>query len=452
MDSKKTKTPVMPKGHWLFGNVPSIKADPIRYTAKMALQHEPLVMLRLMHKYLYVTADADIAMKMLVTEASKFSRGSNYKRLSILGGNGLITVENGDFWKRQRRLAQPGFHKERLNSFFQCFIDFSYEMSERWKGFPNNEQVAISAEMSRFTLKAVGQTLFSLDLTENSGEFASNLKSLLQFVNRRHYKLPRLPMHWPLRKHKEFYAQKDILDKTVYRIIDERLASGEEKEDLLDMFLGSTDAETGEKMERTHIRDEIFTMLVAGFETSSVALTWVWYTLYKHPEIAEKVIAEVDKVIGNERLRPEHLMQLGYIHQVISETMRLYPPVFALPRDIATDMELGGYTLEKGRFFLLSIYGLHRNPKYWPDPDKFDPDRFSKENKEKQVKGSYIPFGNGQRVCIGSQFAMMEMTALIAVMIRDFAPVPIPGYEPEMIAAITTNVTQGMPMYIKRRG
>jgi cytochrome P450 len=135
-------------------------------------------------------------------------------------------------------------------------------------------------------------------------------------------------------------------------------------------------------------------------------------------------------------------MQLTYIHQVISETMRLYPPVFALPRDIAADIELGGYSLKKGRFFLLSIYGLHHNPKYWPDPEKFDPDRFSKENKEKQVKGSYVPFGNGQRICIGSQFAMMEMTALIAVMIRDFAPVPIPGYEPDMIAAITTNVTQ----------
>ncbi|MDX5320025.1 MAG: cytochrome P450, partial [Bacteroidota bacterium] len=259
------------------------------------------------------------------------------------------------------------------------------------------------------------------------------------------------PLSWPLKSHKEFFRRKHNLDSIVYEIIDQRMNSTEGKEDLLDMFVNSTDIETGEKMNRTQIRDEIFTMLVAGFETSSVALTWVWYNMSLYPEVVVKIIEELDNVVGAGPLQPDHLMKLNYIQQVISETMRMYPPVFALPRDVGEDFELENFLLQKDTPFLISIYGLHHNPAYWPNPKKFDPERFSKVNKENQVKGSYMPFGLGQRICIGSQFAMMEMTALIAVMIKDFAPEPVPGYTPEMIAAITTNVTMGMPMFIKRR-
>ncbi len=451
MDLSKLQSPPSPPGHWFFGNLEGIKGDPIQYSANMALAHDPLVLLKIASRRLYVTANAEIAMKVMVSEASKFNRGANYKRLSIIGGNGLITTENGDFWKRQRRLAQPGFHKERLNSFFQTFIDCSYQTAERWKAIPSDEVTAISPEMSRFTLQVVGLTLFSLDLAEESRSFPVDLKFLLRFVNQRHYQFPRLPIHWPLKSHKEFFSRKLNLDKTVLDIIDQRLEGDETYEDLLDMFVSGVDVETGARMDRTQIRDEIFTMLVAGFETSSVALTWVWYSLYRHPEVVRQIIDEVDAVVGKDKVKPEHLMQLTYTHQVISETMRLYPPAFAIPRDVGEDMELAGYALKKDTPFLVSLYGLHHNPEYWPDPEKFDPDRFSKENKEKQVKGAYMPFGSGQRICIGSQFAMMEMTALIAVMIKDFAPEPIPNYTPKMIAAITTNVTQGMPMYIKRR-
>lgn len=451
MGSVNRKSPPTPPGHWLLGNLHGIKADPIVYTANMALAHKPLVLLKIASRRLYVTADADTAMKVMVTHAAKFNRGANYKRLSILGGKGLITTENGDFWKRQRRLAQPGFHKERLNSFFQSFIDSSLNLAERWKQFPEGEVVRISDEMSRFTLQVVGLTLFSLDLAKESQTFPMDLKFLLRFINQRHYQFPRLPMHWPLRTHKEFFEKKAKLDETVFQIIDQRAKSQESYEDLLDMFMKSVDEESGEQMDRTQIRDEIFTMLVAGFETSSVALTWVWYSLHQHPEFVSKILEELDKVVGDEPIKPGHLMQLTYLQQVISETMRLYPPVFAMPRDVGEDMELGGYYLKKNTPFLVSIYGLHHHPDYWPEPEKFDPERFSKENKENQVKGSYMPFGNGQRICIGSQFAMLEMTALIAVLIKEFAPEPIPDYTPKMIAAITTNVTQGMPMFIKRR-
>ncbi len=441
------KEPKYIKGHPILGCSKSILADPIRYSAQLALDNSPLVSIRLPGRKLYITADADMAARILVKDTAKFNRGANYKRLALLGGNGLITSD-GEFWKRQRRLAQPGFHRERVNGFLSQFISLAEGIDKSWKS-RMGEEVQMSEEMSQFTLKAVGLTLFSKDIEAKHPIFPAYLKSLLRFINLRHYEVIRFPISWPFPRYKKFRQQLAELNAIVYEQIDERMRENRGQPDLLDMFLSQTDEETGEKMSREHIRDEFFTMLVAGFETSSVALTWTWYMLHSHPQFASIMYEEHERVIGQGRVKPEHLSQLTYTKQFVQETMRLYPPVFALPRSINDETSLGDFRLEGGQPILISLYGLNRNPLYWARPNEFDPEHFSEDAKNQRHKHAYLPFGSGQRMCIGSEFAMYEILALLAVLARKYKPIPRVGYMPEMIASITTNVTEGMPMVLK---
>jgi cytochrome P450 len=203
-------------------------------------------------------------------------------------------------------------------------------------------------------------------------------------------------------------------------------------------------------MNRTDIRDEIMTMFLAGFETSSVALTWTLYLISQHTEVRQRFLNELQQVIGEDKVRPEHIMQLSYTRQIIEEAMRLFPPVFTIPRQLINDMDMKGYKLSKGSLVLTSIYAIHRNPRYWEAPEQFNPDRFSPENADKIEKGAYMPFGLGQRMCIGNQFALLEMISALAVLGRRYELHPKEGYVPKMIPAITTNVSEGMPMYIRK--
>ncbi|TNE80470.1 MAG: cytochrome P450 [Bacteroidetes bacterium] len=434
-------------GKPFIGKTKDILADPILFSAKLALENLPLVSVKLPGRTLYVTADADIVAEILVKEADKFSRGANYKRLALVGGNGLITSE-GEFWKRQRRLAQPGFHKERINGFLKTFIQLAEDMDARWDKM-KGQNIVMSDEMSRFTLKAVGITLFSNDIEAEHPDFPQYIRALLRFINLRHYQMIRFPIHWPTPSNKRFRKQLDYLNSIIYNQIDRRESSGKEYHDLLDMFLSQIDEETGEQMSREHIRNEFFTMVAAGYETSSVALTWTWYMLNQEPKYAAKVYEEMDRVIGSGPVLPEHLPQLVYTKMFVQETMRVYPPVFAIPRSIKDDMELGGFQLKGKQPILITLYGLNRNPAYWNNPEEFNPENFSEEAKQKRHKHAYLPFGSGQRMCIGSEFAMYEIMALLAVLARKYRPKPRPGYVPKMLASIATNVTEGMPMILE---
>lgn len=438
-----------PPAHWLWGHSKMIFNDPLQFTADSALKYKPLCRLRFGTKNIYVTASAESVQHVFLTHIDHFKKGPNYKRLSLLAGNGLIMSE-GDFWKRQRRLAQPGFHREKIKGFLQTFIDCSYDMAGKWDSYREEDLHKISEEMSELTLKIIGKTLFGIDLYSESTSVPPDVKKVLLFLNKRNYAFPRFPLNWPLAAHKDYFQRKRRLDEVVFKIIDERVKGITQGDDILQMFLDSVDAETGEKMARDHIRDEIMTMFLAGFETSSVALTWVWYVLSQNDEVQKKFRDELRRVTGNDKVRPEHIMKLTYTMQLVEETLRLYPPVFTIPRQVAKDIRMHGHLLRKGSVLLTSIIALHRNPDYWENPEQFDPERFSPENREKIIKNAYIPFGTGQRICIGNQFALLEMVTALAVLGKRFFLIPKTSYVPKMIPAITTNVSEGMPMHIMR--
>lgn len=448
-DSNQLPLPPAPPAHWLWGHAKMMFNNPLQFSADCASDYFPVCRLRFVYRSIFITADIDCARQIFLTETDNFWKGKNYQILSLIAGKGLITSE-GDFWKRQRRLAQPGFHKEKLRGFVQTFIDSSYELAEKWEQYNPDECRSISAEMSELTLRIIGKTLFSQDLFDESSSVPPDVKQVLRFLNKRNYAFPRYPISWPLPSHKAYARQKKRLDDVVFKIIDERIQGITQGEDLLQLFLEATDAETGEKMNRVDIRDEIMTMFLAGFETSSVALTWTLYLISQHPEVREKFLKELQLITGEDKVRPEHIMQLTYTRQILEEAMRLFPPVFTIPRQLMHAMDMKGYRLPKGSLVLTSIYAIHRSPRYWQEPEKFDPDRFSPENADKIEKGAYMPFGLGQRMCIGNQFALLEMVSALAVLGRKYELFPKEGYVPEMIPAITTNVSEGMPMYIRK--
>jgi cytochrome P450 len=452
MDStERGMEPKAPKGHWLTGNKKALQRDLIGFTAATAWEYGPVACINFVGRKLYITADADCVKEIFLTSTENYCKGRFNETIKLIAGNGLITSE-GSFWKRQRRLAQPGFHREKMLGFMQTFIDCAYETSEQWETADSNKVVQLSSEMTGLTMRIVGKTLFSIDLAADAITVPPDVKALLRMLNLRNYSFPRLPFKWPVPSHIEFRKRKRSVDAVVYRIIDERIDGATNGNDILQLFLEARDEETGEGMLREEIHDEILTVFLAGYETSSVALCWIWYLLWQHPACHEKLRKEIGEVTGGGKVTPAHLMKLDYARQVVSEALRLYPPVFTIPRQVKTEHELKGYRLKKDHALLVSVYGLHRNPAYWEAPDEFRPERFAAENHERLVKNAYIPFGAGQRICIGQQFALLEMIAALAVLSAKFMPEPVKGYKPRMVPAITTNISEGMPVRIKSIG
>lgn len=442
--------PPGPKGHWLFGHTFSVLADPVLYTMQAGLDYPGVAHLRIMGNDAFIVSDPEYVRQIFLSDTASFCKGPYYGRLALIAGRGLITSE-GSHWKRQRRLAQPGFHKERLRGFVQSFVDCTRDVMDRWEGYDPAKTWPISREMSTLTLNVVGETMFSLRMDRMPEDAPGAVKDILRFLNKRSYSLPRWPLHWPLPSHRLFFDRKREMDNLVYRIIDDRMSGKTGGEDLLDMFLSSLDEETGEKMSREDIRDEIMTVLMAGFETSSVALMWTWYLIGQHPEVEQKLHAEVDRVLGDRMPVAEDFVQLTYTRQILQESMRLYPPVFTIPRQAASDVKMGPFTLPKGSFVLTSITALHRSPAFWKDPEKFDPERFAPGREAEIEKLAYLPFGSGQRICLGNNFAMMEIVFAIAMIARRFKLRSPAGFVPRPLATITMSEVKGMPMYITKR-
>lgn len=443
------RNPPVPPGHWLWGHTKMVYKDPLKFPVDAALNYKPICRIRLMGMRLYVTANLDCIKDIFLNKTDSFVKGPAFKMLTLITGNGLLTSE-GEFWKSQRRLAQPAFHKEKLKAVLQTFIDCSKDLALKWNSYDPKDVHHVSLEMGELSLRITGKTLFGIDLFAEAASLPPDVKDASRFINDRIIRVPRFPINWPLPSHRNFLAIRERLNKVVYKIIDERIAGATSGNDLLQAFLDATDADTGNKMTREQLRDEVVTLFLAGFETTSVAISWVWYVLHQNPDIKDKLKKELEAVVGDGEVKPEHIMQLPYAKAVMEETLRLYPPAYYIQRQAIKDIEMQGYELKKGSLILASVYGLHKNPDYWEEPEQFKPERFLSKNGEKVLKAAYMPFGMGQRICIGNQFALLEMISVMAVLARQFNLTPKEGYVPEMTPAVTTNISEGMPMHIEK--
>ncbi len=372
----------------------------------------------------------------------KQTRG--YASLRYVLGNGLLTSE-GDFWKRQRRIAQPAFHRSRIASFAQTMVRAASDAAARLEA-RKGEVIDVHEEMMRLTLRIVGETLLGHDPSEEASEVGSALSFLISMVAERTSRLlffgrPILPTPENFRILRSLKTLTDVVE----RIIAERRKKP--GDDLLSMLMEAKDETTGESMDDRQLRDEAMTVFLAGHETTANALTWTFLLLSRYPAALRELRAELATVLGGRAPAMEDLPKLRFNRMVIEESMRLYPPAWIIARSANGADEIGGYEIPAGSIVFVSPWIVHRHPKLWDDPEGFDPHRFSSEKA--LPKGAYFPFGGGPRLCIGNSFAMMEAELVLATLAQRVKFELQPGHRVVPDPGITLRPRYGMKMLVR---
>ena len=378
-------------------------------------------------------------------------KGNLIGRVKPLIGEGLFTSE-GDFWRRQRRLAQPAFHRERIEGFTTIMSAAGARMVEGWEtpaaaGTP----IDLLAHTSRATLRVVGQALFGIDLIGESAGVGRAMLEALQFVSDEAFALFPSSLMMPTPRNLRFRRARAELDRVVLGIIDHRRRGGPGgADDLLAMMMEARDPETGEGMSDRQLRDEVMTFVLAGHETTAVTLAWACLLLAQHPDVADRVRREVATVLAGRVPVLADLPRLELTRRVIDETMRLYPPVPVISRETYAADQINGYTIPAKSGVMMSPYVTHRHPALWRDPDRFDPDRFLPDESAARPRFAYFPFGGGPRLCIGNEFALMEAQILLALIAQRYRVDVAPGHTVQHEIRVTLRPRQPMLMVPRR--
>lgn len=441
--------PPGPKRKFLGTGFIGFRRDPIAFIQNMAREYGDISYFRMGPQDVYFLNHPDYVRDVLVTHQQNFTKGRALQRSKRLLGEGLLTSE-GEFHRRQRRLAQPAFHRQRIASYGAVMTEYAMRMSDKWS---DGETLDISREMMRLTLGIVGQTLFDADVEAEADEIGEALTSIVKLFNAMMLPFSELLEKLPLPQKRRFERAKERLDATIYRMIEERRRSGENQGDLLSMLLHARDEEgDGRGMTDKQVRDEALTIFLAGHETTANAMTWTWYLLSENPDVEAKLHAEIDSVLASGRPPTfEDVAQLRYTEMVLAESMRLYPPAWAIGRLSINEHEIAGYTMPPRSLVLVSPYVMHHDARYFPDPERFDPERWTSAAREERPQFSYFPFGGGARRCIGEGFAWMEGILLIATLAQAWRLRHVPTHKVALQPAITLRPKHGMLMTLEKR-
>lgn len=382
----------------------------------------------------------------LVQNNKNYAKGKAFVELSKVLGKGLLTSE-GDFWLRQRRLIQPVFHRERMLGLFKTMSELTANFLDELEEVRGKEAVDIDQKMMAITADIALKTLFSTISNENKAAIYQQINRTQEHIIT-HIRKPFLKPWMAINgANRRFRGDLAYFDSMIFDIIEQRRASGETHDDLLQMLLDCTDEETGGQMNDAQVRDEVITMFAAGHETSANALNWLLLELSNQPEIVKKIREE--SAIFDVVPTFEQLTRLTYTRQVVEEGLRLFPPAWAVAREALDNDEIEGYQIKKGTVVFMPMYELHRNPALWKNPLSFDPEHFSAEQVKNRHKFSYLPFGAGPRICIGQQFALMEMQLVLAALLKRFTIETDPAHDAKMFPLITLKPTNGIKMFVK---
>src|ERR1044071_5802252 len=402
-----------PRGFWPVGHVVEFRRDPLALLTRVAREYGDVARFSAATQTVYLLNHPDYVREVLVTQQSRFKKGRALKRPKRLLGEGLLTSE-GEFWRRQRRLAQPAFHRQRVSSYAETMVACAEKTSARWR---DGETLDVSAEMMRLTLAVVGKTLFDADVESDADEVGAALTEVMSLFGYLMLPFSELLEKLPLPPRRRFERARARLDAVLYRIIEERRRDRLDRGDLLSTLLHASDEE-GDRTGMTdeQLRDEAMTIFLAGHETTANALAWTWYLLSQNPEVEAKLHQELEEVLEGRPPTAEDYTRLRYTEMVVAESMRLYPPAWAVGRLALEDVEVGGYLIPRGALVLASQYVMHRDPRFWPEPERFDPERFTPEAKAARPQFAYFPFGGGPRRCIGEGLAWMEGVLVVATL------------------------------------
>lgn len=437
--------PPGPKGSLIGGNLGQVGPRRVDFFLDLARTYGPLASFRIGRWRLFLASDPDLIQQVLVTDAKSYIKHFGARTFKPVLGNGLVTSE-GDFWLRQRRLLQPAFLKAQVQSYASVMANLAQAMLAKWhSGKPVNLEFEFSSLTSAIALK----TLFGLD---DQGERERIDESLRQVFDLLTARLD-MPFQWPLWLPTPVNIRLNHALTNVRRVVDGFIAAGRARprgSDLLSTMIAAQH-DDGTGMSDQQLRDEAMTLYLAGHETTALTLTWSWYLLSQHPAVEKKLVEEWQRVLNGRAANPSDLAALPYTAAVISEAMRLYPPVYVIGREAVTDLELGGYRVKRGYTVLMSQWVNHRDPKYFADPERFSPERWLDGLATRLPKFAYYPFGGGQRICIGSHFALMEAAIILSTVGQKYKFTLAPDAVIDIKPQITLPPKYGMPATLERR-
>lgn len=442
--------PPGPRGLPVVGMLPAVRRNPTATFMNAARRFGDVVYFRIgPHRGYLITNPADVR-HVLQDNARNYHKSPLYDKLRESLGNGLLTSEDA-FWLRQRRIAQPAFHRQRIAALGSMMTEAAVETARDWRSIASaGAPIDVGEWMMRLTRTIVLRTLLGAEL----GPFTDKIDDAWAVVNQHIGE-----SFWAIgfvdafstRKHRRFDEARRVLQGAVEYAIAQRRHKPSDRPDLLSMLLSARDEETGEAMTDEQLHVEVTTFLLAGQETTALALTWTWYLLSQHPDARRRLEEEIDTVLSGRPPEYGDLVNLPYTRMVIEEAMRLYPPAWGISRQALADDEIGGFRLPRGWLALVIPYVLHRLPKYWENPERFEPERFLPQHSEDRPKFVYLPFGAGPRQCIGNHFALIEAQLVLATLTQGYRLHLAPNHKVEGWALISLRPRFGMRMLIERR-
>ncbi|MGI9166311.1 MAG: cytochrome P450 [Pyrinomonadaceae bacterium] len=439
--------PPGPKGHPILGVMPEFNRDTLRFITRCR-DYGDVVRARFLYVTAYFLYHPNDIEYVVSTNAKNFVKAMSLRSnfFQRLVGNGLLTSE-GEVWKRQRRLAQPAFHRQRISVYGDVMVDFTQRMISTWR---EGEIRDIHRDMMRLTLEIVVRTLFNADVSQDADKVGRVLSQIVKpFASQATVKWI-LDNRLPTTAHRRFHREAQQIDDIVYRIIAERHASGLDQGDLLSMLLEAQD-EDGSQMTDKQLRDEVMTIFLAGHETTALTLSWTWYLLAQNPAVEEKFHAELDEVLGGRLPAMEDLQRLKYTDMIVREAMRLYPPAYGLGREAIEDCEIGGFRVPRKTQVFMFQWVTQRDPRFFPEPDAFQPERWTEEFANGLPKYAYFPFGGGPRFCIGNTFATMEILLVLVTIGQRFRLSLAPDHPVSILPAMSLRPRDGIQVVVERR-
>jgi cytochrome P450 len=402
-------------GHWLLGNLAERRSDPLTLFSSARRDLGDVVRYRMGYLPVVQLTHPD-HVRHVLTADDAYGKGPSWDRLKPLVGEGLVTAE-GDLWRQQRRIVQPTFAHDRLLALAGAMTSCTQVLLDRWVASAGTT-VDVFDDVRGLTLRIVLRCLFGVEVDEQVPALSRDFTAALEVSDRRIISvMPELPFRYavPTRDNRVFARSRRSLDAVVATVLERHAARPLDDADLLGALMSGTRDELG-SVDLRQLRDEVMTLLFAGFETTANALTWAFVLLDTAPEVTARLQAEVDQVLGGAVPTAEHLPRLAYTRAVIEETLRLRPPVWAIPRVAVRDDEVGGYRVPSGTLVIVVPYVTHRHPDFWTEPDTFDPSRFLPGRRRDISRWAYLPFGGGKRNCLGQHFALMEATLVLAML------------------------------------
>jgi cytochrome P450 len=423
-----------------------LRQDPLAFMGRAAREYGDIVCLRFFNIRTFLLFHPEHIEDVLVNNARKFMKGRVLRANRHLFGNGLLTSE-GEFWLRQRRMMQPAFHRNRIANYASTMTDCATRLADSWRPA---QELNLHEAMMQLTLQIVGKTLFHADVERDAPQVGENLHILLEYTAD-FRRLVMTPQWLPTRRNLQAKQAVRNLTQIIDRIIEQRRASNEDAGDLLSLLIHAQD-EDGSRMTTQQLRDEALTLFLAGHETTASTLSWTWMLLAQNPRVEQKLHAELDSVLEGRIPTLDDLPHLPYTSHILTESMRLYPPAWAIARLAIEDHAIAGFPVPKGTGIAAVSWVVHRDPRWYGHPEQFLPERWEGDLLKQIPRFAYFPFGFGPRQCIGNSFALMEAALVLATLAQRFRFALATNDAVQPLASITLRPRQGLHVRLDARG